>query len=390
MIALQIILFVSVFGILHSYLFFPLLLKWKAQGKIFDAKTFSEKTNLPSVSIIIAAYNEEAVIEEKVKSIFQNDYPSDKIEVLVGSDNSIDNTNQICRQLEKIYPNLRFVAFDERQGKIPIINKLAKQATGSILIFTDANVIFDNNTIFELVKYFKNDAIGLVDSQMINTGLKKEGISFQEKSYISREVYIKHREGLLWGSMMGPFGGCYAIRKDLYQDVPVNYLVDDFYICMNVLQQGKKCINNLNAKVYEDVSNNLGDEFRRKVRIATGDFQNLKHFSHLLWPPWNPIAFCFWSHKVLRWVGPFFLLLIIISLSLLAFYYNFYFILAMITLLIFSLPFFDILLKIFNIHNVILRFATHFFTMNLALFTGFLKTLKGVNTNVWQPTKRYQ
>ncbi|MEA3446957.1 MAG: glycosyltransferase [Bacteroidota bacterium] len=390
MIALQIILFVSVFGILHSYLFFPLLLKWKAQGKSFDADTFTEKTNLPSVSIIIAAYNEEAVIEEKVNSIFQNDYPTDKIEVLIGSDNSTDSTNEICLSLSEKHNNLHFTSFKQRQGKIQIINKLEKQTKSPILIFTDANVIFGNNSIYELIKYFKNDDIGLIDSHMINTGLKKEGISFQEKSYISREVYIKHREGLLWGSMMGPFGGCYAIRKNLYQDVPINYLVDDFYICMNVLQHGKKCINNLNAKVYEDVPNNLGDEFRRKVRIATGDFQNLKHFSNLLWPPWNPIAFCFWSHKALRWLGPFFLILIIISLGVLAWYYNFYLILTIFTLFIFSLPLFDHLFKKFNIHNVILRFATHFFTMNLALFTGFIRTLKGVNTNVWQPTKRHQ
>ncbi len=390
MIILQVILFISVIGILHSYLFFPMLLKWKARGKSLGGETYTEKSSLPSVSIIIAAYNEEAVIEEKVNSIYKNDYPADKIEVLIGSDNSSDNTNDICRRLAEKFDNLQFIPFKQRQGKIQIINKLEKHATGSILIFTDANVMFDNTTIFELVKYFKNDDIGLVDSQMINTGLKKEGISFQEKSYISREVYIKHREGLLWGSMMGPFGGCYAIRKKLYREVPVNYLVDDFYICMNALQQGKKCINNLNAKVYEDVSNNLGDEFRRKVRIATGDFQNLKHFSNMLWPPWIPTAFCFWSHKALRWLGPFFLILIIISLGILAFHYKFYLILAIITLLIFSLPFFDYLLKKFKIHNVILRFATHFFTMNLALLTGFLRTLKGVNTNVWQPTKRHQ
>ncbi|MDA3819710.1 MAG: glycosyltransferase, partial [Candidatus Delongbacteria bacterium] len=195
------------FGILHSYLFFPLLLKWKTQGKSFDAETFTEKTNLPSVSIIIAAYNEEAVIEEKVNSIFQNDYPSDKFEVLIGSDNSTDSTNEICLRLSEKHNNLHFTSFKQRQGKIPIINKLEKQAKSPILIFTDANVIFDNNSIYELIKYFKNDDIGLIDSHMINTGLKKEGISFQEKSYISREVYIKHREGLLWGSMMGPFGG---------------------------------------------------------------------------------------------------------------------------------------------------------------------------------------
>ncbi|MFO7791252.1 MAG: glycosyltransferase [Bacteroidota bacterium] len=390
MITLQIILFITLTGILHSYVIFPLILQWKARHKKLRNDAYSGKTDLPLVSIIIAAYNEEAVIEDKVNSVFKNDYPAGKMEVLIGSDNSSDQTNAICQNLAEKYDTIIFKTFTRRQGKIPIINKLEKQAKGDILIFTDANVIFDNNSIFELVKYFKDDKTGLVDSHMINTGMKKEGISFQEKSYISREVYIKHREGILWGSMMGPFGGCYAIRKKLYIDVPHNYLVDDFFINMNVLKQGKQCINNLDAKVYEDVSNNIIDEFRRKIRIATGDFQNLKHFSDMLWPPWDPTAFCFWSHKALRWITPFFLIFIIISLTILAFHSVFYLILAIIALFVFTLPFYDILLKKFKIHNVILRFATHFFTMNLALFIGFVRSLKGVKTNVWKPTKRHQ
>jgi len=159
---------------------------------------------------------------------------------------------------------------------------------------------------------------------------------------------------------------------------------------MNVIKQGKHAINNLDAKVFEDVSNNLGDEFRRKIRIATGDFQNLRHFSSMLWPPWSGTAFAFWSHKALRWLGPFFLIAIIISLSILAFYSDFYLILALIAVFVFTLPFYDFLLKKIKIHNVILRFATHFFTMNLALLIGFIRTLKGVKSNVWKPTKRHQ
>ncbi|MFO7880102.1 MAG: glycosyltransferase [Bacteroidota bacterium] len=390
MIALQIILLISFLGIFHSYLLYPLILKIKAGNKHLQNKTYSHRENLPEVSIIMAAYNEEAVIEQKVISIFDNDYPVNKIEVLIGSDNSSDDTNRICSELEQKYEQVNFTPYSKRQGKIAIVNKLEKQAKGDILILTDANVMFDKNSIFELVKYFKDEGIGLVDSQMINTGLKKEGISIQEKSYISREVMIKHREGLLWGCMMGPFGGCYAVRKSLYTDVPLTYLVDDFFICMNVIRSGRMTINNLEARVYEDVSNNLSDEFRRKIRIATGDFQNLIHFSDMLWPVWKPSAFAFWSHKALRWLGPFFLLFILLSQIILAFHSDFYLITALLTIFVFSLPIYDFLLKKFTTHNVFLRFATHFFTMNLALLLGFIRILKGVKTNVWKPTKRHQ
>ncbi len=390
MIALQIILLLAMLGIIHSYLFFPLLLKWYTTGKKTHYSSYHHTDSLPVISIIMAAYNEESVIEEKIRSIYKNEYPADKMEILIGSDNSSDNTNAICQRIADESPNLHFTAFTKRQGKISIVNQLEAQAKGDILILTDANVMFDNDTVFELIRYFRDEQIGLVDSRMINTGLKKEGISIQEKSYISREVLIKHREGLLWGSMMGPFGGCYAIKKSLYRSVPLNFLVDDFFICMNVIKQGKHAINNLDAKVFEDVSNNLGDEFRRKIRIATGDFQNLRHFSSMLWPPWSGTAFAFWSHKALRWLGPFFLIAIIISLSILAFYSDFYLILALIAVFVFTLPFYDFLLKKIKIHNVILRFATHFFTMNLALLIGFIRTLKGVKSNVWKPTKRHQ
>ena len=107
---------------------------------------------------------------------------------------------------------------------------------------------------------------------MKNYGLKKDGISFQEKSYISREVYVKSLESKAFGTMIGPFGGCYAIRKEYFIKVPANYLVDDFFICMNVLAQNKKAINNLEAIVYEDVSNVLSIEFKRKIRIAINCF----------------------------------------------------------------------------------------------------------------------
>lgn len=390
MIFLQIILFVSIAFLFHSYVLYPIWVKQKAKGKQLAQAEYGMSDNLPFVSILMAAYNEEAVIKGKITSVLKNDYPSTKIEFLIWSDNSSDKTNEIVEKLASENESIQFTAYTSRQGKVSIINQLKEKAKGDILIITDANVMFDHDTIFELVKYFKDETIGLVDARMINTGLKKEGISVQEKSYISREVFIKQHESQAWGSMMGPFGGCYAIRKSLYHEVPNTFLVDDFFICLKVIDKKKYCINNLDARVFEDVSNNLKDEFHRKIRIATGNFQNLSYFKHLLWPPWKGSAFAFWSHKVLRWLGPFFLILILLSLSVLAFQETLYLVMALSALFVFTLPLYDILLKKLEIHIVFLRFATHFFTMNLALLIGFFRNLKGVKTNVWKPTKRFQ
>jgi hypothetical protein len=159
---------------------------------------------------------------------------------------------------------------------------------------------------------------------------------------------------------------------------------------MKVLEKGFKCINNLNARVYEDISNNISDEFKRKVRISTGNFQNLKAFSNLLWHKTKGLSFCFISHKALRWIGPVFLLLAFISNAILASLNTLYFYIFILHCLLFVLPLFDLLMKKAGVNNGLMRFVTHFYSMNLALFAGFFKSLKKIESNVWKPTQRNQ
>ncbi len=390
MIVAAIIFWLSFAAVFHSYILFPLILRLLSSNKISSWKD-EIKTDPVFVSILISAFNEEKVIREKIESIIQSAYPSDRYEILVGSDCSTDQTNSILSELAVDPKNkLRFFPFEIRQGKPNVINILVEYAQGDILILSDANVMFDQMTIKELMLPFSDPDIGLVDSQMINVGMKREGISQQEKAYISREVRIKHEESLIWGSMMGPFGGCFAIRKSLFKPVPSNFLVDDFYLNMLVLESGYKAINNPKAIVYEDVSNDLAIEYRRKIRIATGNFQNLARFKKLLWPPWSGIGFSFLSHKAIRWFGPFFLALALISLFILSTVSTFFLILFIANLTLFLAPIIDWFFKKLNFHIFILRFITHFCAMNLAMFIGFVRKMKGVKSNVWEPTKRNQ
>ncbi len=380
----------SIAAMFYTYVLFPLILKWLSANKKFENIRYEQSSELPFISVLISAYNEQDVIEKKINSIYHTTYPADKFEVLIGSDASDDLTDSIIRLLTSRYNSLKFFPFTQRSGKGNVINRLYEKSKGSILVFTDANVILEESSLFELVKYFKDSKIGLVDSQMINTNLQTHGISFQEKAYISREVKIKQAESLLWGTMMGPFGGCFAIKKELYTPVPKNFLVDDFFINMTILEKGYKCINNLEARVYEDVSNNLADEFKRKIRIATGNFQNLHKFSNLLFHQTKGLSFCFISHKVLRWFGPFFIILALVSNFILAFHNEFFFTILILQLLILVLPLIDLLLKMVNVHIHILRLVTHFYTMNVALMIGFFKSLQNIETNVWKPTQRNQ
>ena len=386
MVVLTVFFFLSVFLILHTYLFYPLILRILSVNKKDNTVQYQREDELPHVSVIISAFNEEEVIAEKIESIFEGDYPAEKLDVLIGSDNSIDRTAEIINSYLPLHENLIFRDFQERRGKQNVVNDLVLESRGSILILTDANVMFDKETIFNVVRHFKNTEIGLVDTNMINKGLKIEGISYQEKAYISREVFIKNMEGRLWGTMMGPFGGCYAIRKEDYARVPANYLVDDFYINMKIFEKRKMAINDLDARVFEDVSNVLKDEFRRKVRIATGNWQNLRTFYPLLFR--KNLGFCFWSHKVLRWKGPFFILSALILNAILAFHSDVYLILLALQLMLLLLPVLDFILKKINIHIKLLRLVTHFYAMNLALFIGFFKSMKTIKSGTWDRTPR--
>ncbi len=381
---LKIKFWICFIALAHTYLFYPLLLKLLAYFKK-DVDT-NNNPSLPSLSILIAAYNEEKVIEQKLKSILNSNYPKDKIEILVGSDASTDKTNEIVRS----FSNVKLIEFEKRSGKIKIINQLKNLAAHNLLILTDANVLFDKDTLHQLCKHFNDPEIALVDSNIINTHLQKGNISKAESTYIRGEAAIKYHEGKLFGLMMGPFGGCFAVRKEHFEPVPENFLVDDFYINMKILQKGKKAISEPHALVYEDVPNDWKIEFKRKIRIAAGSYQNLKEFFLLLFK-FNLLAFCFFSHKVLRWLGPFLMIGLYVSNIVLlpqelntysAYIYLLAFIMQNSLLLLF-------IISLIGVKNLITQIAFHFITTNVALLAGFIKFITGIKSSIWKPTERF-
>lgn len=385
----KVVFWTSAAVLLHSYLLFPFILKILAKFKTKNNLCYSDINELPGISVILSVYNEEQVIESKIENLFQSDFSPHQLEVIAGSDASTDNTNAILASLVKKYPNLHFYSFSQRQGKPSVINQLVKYANHQILIFTDANIFFEPLTLFHLVKHFKNPDIGLVGGNIVVPHTEKKGISFQEKTFMTNEIKIKYDEGKIWGAMIGAHGACYAMRKEYFSPIPEGFAVDDFYITLKVLERKSRCILELAARYMEKMSDNSKDEFARKVRISAGNFQNLKIFKHLLWPPYRGLAFCFLSHKVLRWFGPLFLVLAFISNIFLLDGNNFYLCMFYFQCIFaIGIPLADHLLKKINIDIVILRFISHFYNMNLALLWGFFKFLKGVKTNVWQPTRR--
>lgn len=387
MIIIEIVFWLSVFAVFHSYVLFPLILKVLSANRKQNTTIYTSNDTLPTVSVLLSVHNEEEVIEQKIRTTYQTSYPVQKIEFLIGSDNSTDSTNQIIQKLGVEFSSIRFCEFKTRQGKANIMNELVKIATGDLFIFTDAKVFFKPETIYQLIKHFKNSKTGIVGGNLINQDYDKQGVVIQENAYMEREILMKYREGIIWRTTIGVFGACFAIKPCYYQNVPSNFLVDDFYITMRVLEQRAASIMELQALCTENLATSIHEEFRRKVRIATGNFQNFKTFYKLLFPLHSGLSFSFLSHKVIRWTGPFLIIMSFITNLFLIKkdLYQYIFLLYCFTLCI---PFFDAILRKAGVHCIFLRFITHFYSTNLAILIGFFKFLKGVKTNVWQPSKR--
>lgn len=378
---------VCIFLIVNSYVFYPLIIYLIAL--FYKEKEYLMDEYEPPVSILISAYNEEKVIKKRIENIINQDYDISRIEILIGSDCSTDKTNSILRELNHSIKNLRIFLFDHRQGKAGVLNKLAKFATNEILIFTDANTEFEKDSIKKLVKHFQNNDVGGVSGKLVLIDKDKfltKGV--EEKKYWIYETFIKIQEGKL-GLLIGANGGIFAIRKNLFEEIPIDKPVtDDFFVSLMVIKRGYKFKYEKEAVAIEEVSTDLRTEFRRKVRIAATNYQTIYFFRDLLFNKNLLISFALWSHKILRWFIPFILFfLLIINLFLID--YNEFFRWIFWAQMIFYISGIIgyILIKL-KIRVRILSLITYFISTNLALMVGFIRFLKRKHSVIWESTPR--
>ena len=383
----QWIFWICIAALAHTYVVYPTMLKLFA-GRLKLPARAPFTPELPTVAVIMAAYNEERVIEQKIRSVFNTDYPKEKLQLWIGSDGSTDRTDSIIAALIAEGHNIQFRQFGGRNGKSNILNAMAPEVQADILIPTDANIFFAPDTIHKLVAHFSDTSVGLVGANILNTGMRVDGISRQEETYIRRENYMKYYEGVLWGTTMGAFGACYAIRRNLFPNIPTNFLMEDFYITMHVIRSGNQAICDLDAKAYEDVSNLVEEEYKRKIRISAGNFQNLGVYKGMLLKPLSGAGFSFLSHKVLRWIGPFLLIALLLSSVFLCGKNLFYTLAFCVQILGLISPFIDKVLKRMNIHTFALRLVAYFYQMNMALLQGWWKYMTGIRSATWNPTQR--
>ena len=376
-----------IYLLIHSYLIYPFTLVLISLFK----KRLSTSGSMPSptVSILISAYNEDLVIEERIENIRSLEYDFSKIELLVGSDCSSDKTDKILIELKNKYGWLKVKSFPTRRGKASVLNDLASEAQHDILVFTDANTKFETNSLAKVVEGFNDGKIGGVCGRLV---LEEPLDGFnqinREKLYWKYETFLKKFEGLL-GILIGANGGIFAVRKKLFKKFPLNEAVtDDLYQTLAVHSKGYKFTYSFDAIAYEEISKELKTEFKRKVRFAATNFQTLKNFTELLINKNILLSYAFWSHKVLRWLVPVMLIILFLTNIFLTSYSQIYLDIFIIQLIFYSLAVLGFFLSTIRINIPVVGIIYYYVVTNIALLMGFVKFLFKKHSYIWESTPR--
>ena len=384
---LTVIFLALIYILIHTYIVYPIFVL--IISLFYKKSPIKEGIQIPKLSILISAFNEEKVIEDRVENISNLNYDFDKLEVIIGSDHSNDNTNKILQKLSHKYTWLKVLFFKNRRGKAAVLNDLVEVAVNPILVFTDANTIFNKDSLINLVRHFSDSQIGGVCGRLVlnepQDGFNK---SNKEKIYWEYETFLKKYEGKI-GVLIGANGGIFAIRKELFSEIPIyKPVTDDLYITLNVLDKQLKFIYDYDAVAFEEVSKEIKSEFRRKVRFAATNFQTLFIFKNLLLNKNFLLSFAFWSHKVFRWFMPFVLILIFLLDIFLLDYSNIFLNLLYFQLVIYILSITGYLLSLLRIRLPLVTLIFFFNLTNLALLIGFFKFLLGKHSYIWESTPR--
>jgi cellulose synthase/poly-beta-1,6-N-acetylglucosamine synthase-like glycosyltransferase len=357
--------------------------------KLFAKKNNIDESYSPKVSVLIAAHNEERCIRETIMRLLGSDYDLERMEILVGSDNSTDSTDLIIKEISTKYPQVKLTVYTQRQGKAGIINELAKNASGEVLVFCDANTLYQNNAIRKMIQCYTDNTIGGVCGRLILNQIEKaEKSGSQESNYWNIETAIKILEGRI-GILIGSNGGIYSLRKKYYVPIPKEYPVsDDFYLTMKVLEQEKKFIYVKDAIAEENVAPSVGVEYYRKVRTTSNNLSTIKPLKALLHPRYGLVAYGFWCHKILRWATPI-LLIITLLTNVLIFKESWVFEVTLILqAILYAFALLGYLLKLMGVRIVAFLLCTYFVLTNIALLKGIYQFFTSTKYLIWETTAR--
>lgn len=345
-----------------------------------ERRTRSNRT--PYLSVVIAAYNEQAVIGDTLERLLAQDYPADRLEIIVGSDGSDDDTVAVASRYGD--RGVRVMPFAQRRGKLAVLQECVREARGDVLVLTDANTRLEPNALQNLARHFDSPRVGAVCGELRLEAA--DGTRADEGLYWRYEMMLKVLENRL-NALLGANGAIYAVRKELFPKLDRQFITEDFIIPMKVRRRGYRVVYDPEAVAVEEAPSSAGDEFRRRMRIGAGNWQALRECAGLLMPWHGFVAFSFWSHKVLRWLTPFCLTAALVA-----------------NLFLLPSPFWQAVLAVqaafyaaagtgwllgkFRLPAGPLHIASYFVSINAALGIGLVRGLLGRQRAAWSRTRR--
>jgi len=305
---MQIVFWFCIGILVYIYFGYPLLL---GSGLLGRRRPIRKKETFPSVSIVIPAHNEESVIEAKLRNLLSLDYPSDKLEILVGSDGSTDRTEELVRRFPA--DRVRLVVSPVQCGKSAIQNRLVTQSSGEIIVFTDADSLIDRDGLRRMMENFGDPQVGLVTISPSYSNPNETYLARNESLYWRYENWLRGQEServLLAAAT----GWLFGMRRSLWEPLDPN-VGDDFVLPLKVALQGSRNVVDETIEVESRLTQvESSSMLRMKVRIVSKDLRGLLANKRILNPFANaPLAIAMWSHKLLRWLVPYFLLATLVS-----------------------------------------------------------------------------
>ncbi len=392
--SVEIILWVFIFIVFYAYLGYGIILFLLVRIKRllgWGAGKNIQEDYEPEVTLFVAAYNEKDYVQDKLKNSFSLNYPKDKVKHVWVTDGSDDGTPDILRKFDgvDVYHE------NARGGKIGAMNRGMQFVKSPIVIFSDGNTMLGEDSIQEIVNLFKDPKVGCVSGEKrIYQKDKDTAAGAGEGIYWKYESTLKKWDYELY-SVVGAAGELFAIRRELWEEVERDTLLDDFIISLRVAMKGYKIGYNPDAYAIESSSANVKEELKRKVRISAGGIQSVIRLKKLLNPfRFGILSFQYISHRVLRWtLAPLALPIILILNMILALnegftLTGFYSVLFYLQVIFYVMALLGWYLENREIKVKLLFVPYYFFIMNLSVFMGFKRYLKGSQSVNWERAKR--
>ena len=372
----------AVFLVAHTYLLYPALLwlltLWKRPVQ------HSALGEWLMVSLVLAAYNEIVVIREKVENILALDYPRDRLEVIVVSDCSDDGTDEVIAEYAD--RGVRLYRMEERGGKTAGQNAGVRLASGDILVFSDANSMYAPEALRQLLRPFANPQVGCVCGELRYTNPEELAAGKGEGFYWRYEQFLKRRESLL-RSVLGANGAIYALRRELFDELEAD-IISDFIMPIRIWRKGFRVVYEPGAVAVEHSAASFGGEFRRRMRIISRSMYGLWTEVGVLNPfRYGLFSFQLFSHKILRWLVPVFMIAILISSALLAGEMPFRILLGL-QLLFYALAILGNLSQQRLGRLGLFYIPAYFCAINFGVLLGLWNFLSGRRYGVWKPESR--